>query len=211
MSLILAKNISEFKNFSHTDSKLMIYERNAPQGSVSFFKNLIKIDFSVNAEISKFDTKNNIKSALSDVLSFEIKSSIFYEIWINDITHVCEIFCDIQNTSSISMWIGSKRGCKRFHIDNVPQRLLVTYSGEGTEWLPDTAADKSAYLNGEPNEKILKFPQKKQFVNEWDIAIFKGGSEGLLHRTPDSALKKNSILLRLDHADYWKNIYNNIS
>ena len=110
------------------------------------------------------------------------------------------------------MWIGSKRGCKRFHIDNVPQRLLVTYSGEGTEWLlPDAAADKSAYLNGESNEKILKFPQKKQFVTEWDIAIFKGGSQGLLHRTPDSALKNNSILLRLDHADYWKNIYNNIS
>ena len=211
MSLILAKNISEFKNFSHTDSKLIIYERNAPQGSVSFFKNLNKIDFSVNAEISKFDTKNNIKSALSDVFSFEIKSSIFYETWINDIAHLCKIFSDIQNTNSISMWLGSKRGCKRYHIDNVPQRLLVTYSGEGTEWLPDDAADKIAYLNGEPNEKILKNSKKKQFVNEWDIAIFKGGSEGLLHRTPDSALNKNSILLRLDHAHYWKNVYNNIA
>ena len=113
MSLILAKNISEFKNFSYKDSKLMIYERNAPQGSVSFFKNLIKIDFSVNAEISKFDSKNNIKSALSDVFSFEIKSSIFYETWINDIAHLCKIFSDIQNTNSISMWLGSKRGCKR--------------------------------------------------------------------------------------------------
>ena len=50
-----------------------------------------------------------------------------------------------------------------------------------------------------------------EFVNEWDIAIFKGGSEGLLHRTPDSALNKNSILLRLDHAHYWKNVYNNIA
>ena len=211
MSLILAKNISEFKNFSDIDSKLMIYERNAPQGSVSFFKNLIEIDFSVNAEISKFDTKNNIKSALSDVFSFEIKSSIFYETWINDIAHLCKIFSDIQNTNSISMWLGSKRGCKRYHIDNVPQRLLVTYSGEGTEWLPDDAADKIAYLNGEPNEKILKNSKKKQFINEWDIAIFKGGSEGLLHRTPDSALNKNSILLRLDHAHYWKNVYNNIA
>ena len=211
MSLILAKNISEFKNFSHTDSKLMIYERNAPQGSVSFFKNLIKIDFSVNAEISKFDTKNNIKSALSDVFSFEIKSSIFYETWINDITHLCKIFSDIQNTNSISMWLGSKRGCKRYHIDNVPQRLLVTYSGEGTEWLPDDAGDKIAYLNGEPNEKILKNSKRKQIVNEWDIAIFKGGSEGLLHKTPDTALNKHSILLRLDHAHYWKNVYNNIA
>ena len=109
------------------------------------------------------------------------------------------------------MWLGSKRGCKRYHIDNVPQRLLVTYSGEGTEWLPDDAADKIAYLNGQSNEKILKNSKKKQFVNEWDIAIFKGGSEGLLHRTPDSALNKNSILLRLDHAYYWKNVYNNIA
>ena len=211
MSLIIAKNISEFKNFSHIDSKLMIYERNVPKDSANFFKKLIKIDFSVNAEISKFEAKKNIKSVLLDVFPFEIKASIFYETWINDIAHLCKIFSDIQNTNSISMWLGSKRGCKRYHIDNVPQRLLVTYSGEGTEWLPDDAADKIAYLNGEPNEKILKNSKKKQFVNEWDIAIFKGGSEGLLHRTPDSALNKNSILLRLDHAHYWKNVYNNIA
>ncbi len=211
MSLIIAKNISEFKNFSHIDSKLIIYERRAPKGSANFFKNLIDIDFSVNAEISKFEAKKNIKSVLLDVFPFEIKDSIFYETWINDIAHLCKIFSDIQNTNSISMWLGSKRGCKRYHIDNVPQRLLVTYSGEGTEWLPDDAGDKIAYLNGEPNEKILKNSKKKQFVNEWDIAIFKGGSEGLLHRTPESALNKHSILLRLDHAYYWKNVYNNIA
>ena len=161
MSLIIAKNISEFKNFSHIDSKLIINERRAPKGSANFFKKLIKIDFSVNAEISKFEAKKNIKSVLLDVFPFEIKASIFYETWINDITHLCKIFSDIQNTNSISMWLGSKRGCKRYHIDNVPQRLLVTYSGQGTEWLPDDAADKIAYLNGEPNEKILKNSKKK--------------------------------------------------
>ena len=160
MSLTLAKNISEFKHFSYIDSKLIIYERNAPKGSANFFKKLTKIDFSVSAEISKFDTKNNIKSALSDVFSFKIKSSIFYETWINDIAQLCKMFSDIQNTNSISMWLGSKRGCKRYHIDNVPQRLLVTYFGEGTEWLPDDAADKIAYLNTEPNEKILKNSKK---------------------------------------------------
>ena len=57
MSLIIAKNISEFKNFSHIDSKLIINERKAPNGSANFFKKLIKIDFSVNAEISKFEAK----------------------------------------------------------------------------------------------------------------------------------------------------------
>ena len=69
MSLIIAKNISEFKNFSHIDSKLIINERRAPKGSANFFKKLIKIDFSVNAEISKFEAKKNIKSVLLDVFS----------------------------------------------------------------------------------------------------------------------------------------------
>ena len=57
MSLILAKNISEFKKFSNIESKLMIHERNIPKGSANFFKKLIDIDFSVNAEISKFEAK----------------------------------------------------------------------------------------------------------------------------------------------------------
>ena len=210
MSLTLAKNISEFKHFSYIDSKLIIYERNAPKGSANFFKKLTKIDFSVSAEISKFQARKNIMSLLLKIFPFEIKASIFYETWINDIAQLCKMFSEIQNTNSISMWLGSKRGCKRYHVDNVPQRLLVTYFGEGTEWLPDDAGDKIAYLNGEPNEKILKNSKRKQFVNEWDIAIFKGGSEGLLHRTPDSALNKRSILLRLDYAHYWKNIYKNI-
>ena len=160
MSLTLAKNISEFKNFSYINSKLIIYERNVPNRSANFFKKLTKIDFSISSEISKFQAKKNIMSLLSEVFPFEIKDSIFYETWINDIAQLCKMFSDIQNTNSISMWLGSKRGCKRYHVDNVPQRLLVTYFGEGTEWLPDDAGDKIAYLNGKPNEKILKDPKK---------------------------------------------------
>ena len=38
----------------------------------------------------------------------------------------------------------------------VPFRLLVTYAGQGTELLPDKAADRTAFINGKPNEKIVK-------------------------------------------------------
>ena len=70
-------------------------------------------------------------------------------------------------------------------------------------------ADKIAYKNGEPNEKIIKDISAKQFIGEWDIAVFKGGLEDLLHRTPDSALNKNSILMWLDYPEFWKNIQRN--
>ena len=86
----------------------------------------------------------------------------------------------------------------RYHVDNVPYRLLVTYAGKGTKWLPEDASDRGAYARGEPNENIVKDHSAKQFIEQWGVAIFRGGASGLLHRTPDPALQANSILVRLD-------------
>ena len=55
----------------------------------------------------------------------------------------------------------------------------------------------------------IKDISAKQFIGEWDIAVFKGGPEGLLHRTPDLALSNNSILMRLDYPEFWKDIQKN--
>ena len=128
---------------------------------------------------------------------------------------LCKLYCDIENSTHVSIWSGSKRGCRRYHVDDVPQRLLVTYSGQGTEWISDEFADRDAYKRGEKNDRILKNKSKKKYIDRWDVALFKGGPNGLLHRTPDSALNNPSILMRLDHPGYWervnKQIYKNIS
>ena len=76
--------------------------------------------------------------------------------------------------------------------------------------MPDEAVDRDAYTNGEPNKNILKDISAKQFINKWDVAIFKGYPKGLLHRTPDTALSDSSVLMRLDHSGFWKKIQKNI-
>ena len=58
----------------------------------------------------------------------------------------CLLFCDVEQSEKVHMWLGSKRGCRRYHIDNVPRRLLVTYNGKGTEWLPEQT--------GTPSQKV---------------------------------------------------------
>ena len=179
--------------------------------AILFFKKLLKISFNITGEIYKETATINIKDLLSDKLPKKIKNNVFYQPWIEDMANLCEMFCITKKSSYISFSISSHRGCRRYHIDNVPLRLLVTYAGQGTEWLPNEFANKRAYANGEPNEKIIKDISKKQFVGEWDIALFKGGPEGLLHRTPDSALNNNSILMRLDHARFWKDIQRNVN
>ena len=89
----------------------------------------------------------------------------------------------------------------------VPYRLLVTYAGQGTELLPDFAANRNAFDEGKPNEEIIKDKSALKFINKWDIAIFRGGKKGILHRTPDSALKESSsILMRLDNSSFLEEI-----
>ena len=119
---------------------------------------------------------------------------------------VCKTFCELEKMEAVSFQLGTQRACRRYHIDNVPKRMLVTYAGKGTEWLPDEAADREAFLSGEPNEKIIKDPSALQFINQWDVAVFRGGPEGVLHRTPDAALNGPSILMKLDHPSFLENI-----
>ena len=73
--------------------------------------------------------------------------------------------------------------------------------------MPDSAVDRLAYDSGMPNNKILTNNNARKFLNAWDIAIFRGGPDGLLHRTPDAALNRPSILLRLDHESFWDTVF----
>mgnify|MGYP003322319046 FL=1 len=211
MNYFRINNIEALQDFPNQSSQLAIMNRSMPKNSTSFFEKLVEISFNIIGEVNKDTAIKDVKNLLSDKIPKEIKNDFFYEIWVKDMANLCEMFCITEKSSYISFSLSSHRGCRRYHIDNVPLRLLVTYAGQGTEWLPDEFANKRAYANGEPNEKIIKDISKKQFVGEWDIALFKGGPEGLLHRTPDSALNNNSILMRLDHARFWKDIQRNVN
>ena len=118
-------------------------------------------------------------------------------------SNICKLFCNFKDEKSISFWLGTQRGCTRYHVDMVPFRLLVTYAGQGTELLPDEAANRKAFLEGKPNEEIVKKKSALQYLNSWDIAIFRGGKYGMLHKTPDPALNGNSsVLMRLDESSF---------
>ena len=211
MGYLRIDKMDAIKDFPNKSDQLAIMNRSMPENASLFFSELLKISFNITGEIYKETATINIKDLLSDKLPKKIQNNIFYQPWIEDMANLCEMFCITEKSSYISFSLSSHRGCRRYHIDNVPLRLLVTYAGQGTEWLPDEFANKRAYANGEPNERIIKDISKKQFVGEWDIALFKGGPEGLLHRTPDSALNNNSILMRLDHARFWKDIQRNVN
>ena len=202
MSIYKADSLQSLIEFRESNLQLGIFERRQPEGGASFFKNLMKQDFEIKGTINLMNVHNDLRKLLLKIIDPSLRVNDFYNYWLSDMEEVCKTFCYMENTNSLSFWLGTRRGCRRYHVDNVSKRLLVTYAGQGTEWIPNNSADRRAYEAGEPNKNIIRNKNDLNFIDEWSIAIFKGGSDGILHRTPDTALNGPSILMRLDHPDF---------
>ena len=198
MSIYKADSLQSLIEFRDSTLQLGIFERRQPEGGASFFKNLMKQDFEIKGTINLMNVHNDLRKLLLKIIDPSLRVNDFYNYWLSDMEEVCKTFCYMENTNSLSFWLGTRRGCRRYHVDNVSKRLLVTYAGQGTEWIPNNSADRRAYEAGEPNKNIIRNKNDINFIDEWSIAIFKGGSDGILHRTPDTALNGPSILMRLD-------------
>ena len=194
-------------NFYRDNLYLNILDREIPYNSNKFFKSLISETFELNFNIKRKNTFKDIKYQLNKHLLERVNDHVFYHNWITDMSEICILYLNIIKKNSLNFSLKTSRGCKRYHIDNVPLRLLVTYFGKGTEWLPRDACNYPAYYNGESNEKIIKIKNKSKFIEPWSVAIFKGqkfkgGKKAILHRTPDEALNKKSLLMCLDSESF---------
>ncbi len=200
----LNKSLIDFKN---KNDQLNIFRRKVPATSEFFFQKLCNSLDSLYGFVTYYNSKKDIEKLLRDKVSLEIKNDSFYNIWVSDMAELSKLFCKFLGDDKISFWVGTRRGCKRYHVDMVPFRLLVTYAGQGTEVLPDCAANRNAFCEGKANEEILRDKSALKFINKWDVAVFRGGEDGILHRTPDSALSNSSsVLMRLDNSFFLKDL-----
>jgi hypothetical protein len=96
--------------------------------------------------------------------------------------------------------------CRLFHCDRMGLRLLCTYHGPGTEWLPEDAVDRAA-LGGGCNHAICRDRGRIQRLAVGAVGIFKGeahpgnAGRGIVHRSPPIAREGlRRLVLCLDGA-----------
>lgn len=105
----------------------------------------------------------------------------------------------------------TKAMCPKFHVDNIPCRLVTTYGGLGTEWLLEEHIDRNRLgrgSNGLPDHEsgLLQGDKVIQQLPPQYVALLKGsgwlGNEehGLVHRSPSLSSGQTRLLLTLDFA-----------
>lgn len=134
-----------------------------------------------------------------------------YGEWLADVGTWVEAFQCLFDLDRVGLRLRTLDNamCPRFHVDQVPVRLVATYGNRGTEWLADAdvdraqlgvrprhCADREAGLYDDDNA-IRQLPA-------FSVALLKGeawsGNEGrgLVHRSPALAPSERRLLLTLD-------------
>ncbi|MFT4761959.1 MAG: hypothetical protein ACI9XO_001048 [Paraglaciecola sp.] len=124
---------------------------------------------------------------------------------LKDISEVLGLFNRTTQASSFRLLFSkvNTNMCRKFHTDINNLRLLCTYAGPGTLWVPDEAIDDRALRRNGKNHEIVRDEQQIQQVQTGDVAILKGAlypdAQPILHRSPTiEETGETRILLRID-------------
>ncbi len=109
-----------------------------------------------------------------------------------------------HKSGTIHLKVIDNNACTKFHTDGYTLRLFTTYYGEGTEWLPEKAVNRSGL--GKTNEQIVKDPSQIQQMEAFEVGILKGEvpnshnrTKGIVHRSPEIVgTGEKRIILRID-------------
>jgi len=128
-----------------------------------------------------------------------------------DIAELVDMFCYLFELKEAGMRLKvlDKAMCPKFHVDKVPCRLVRTYQGMATEWLPHEVIDQTKLgwgCNGLPDSESGLYQSESdiQQLDCGDVALLKGTlwegneNEGLVHRSPELIAKEKRLILTLD-------------
>ena len=91
--------------------------------------------------------------------------------------------------------------CPRFHADHVPCRMLITISGLGTEWIPNSDVDWAVFADLDSMTPPIQANRQIQQLTTGHWSLLKGGAwndgfGGVVHRSPHGIGER--LLLTLD-------------
>jgi hypothetical protein len=206
-------------NIYNAKTNIAIWQRHIPSALQQYVQCLLKAEHKIalklNAPCEQVvqELERILPVNLNNADSLTVNLVDARQAFITDISMLLEMFTCLFESSHVGVRMNTleRAMCPRFHVDHVPARLVTTYSGAGTQWLPEHFANRQGL--GKPTTEapceIVKDENGIAQLNPGDVALLKGerweGNEGrgLIHRSPNEASEQNTrqhwrLLITLD-------------
>ena len=188
------------------ETNIVIWERNLSDTLKQNVTKFLKTNptFQANVIVSR-------KSALAN-LSDSFGGKDGYALC-EDISMLVDMFCYLfeRTSAGVRLAVLDYRMCPKFHVDRVPSRLITTYHGLATEWLPHDKVNREKLGSGsggksDKSSGLYQYESDIQKLSNGSVAILKGelwdGNEnaGLVHRSPNPEKSARRLLLTIDFS-----------
>jgi len=181
------------------EKNIAIYERD-----ISHLQDDLNFCVRANIDFRKSGTIADIRTALES----EIPSC---KALIADIMDLLALFEKVTKATTLKVLLATinTNMCRKFHTDINDLRLLCSYVGQGTLWLPEEAINRKTLDKSDNNDSIVKDKDLIQQVRTGDVALLKGaiydkiGTKAVMHRSPPiEEIGETRLLLRIDTNEF---------
>lgn len=112
-----------------------------------------------------------------------------------DIAMLLARFAHLADARHLRVSFGAIRAdhCRKFHVDYLRYRLVTTYVGPGTEWVPNEAVSRAALEHPancpcDANKEVVRDAAAIRHARPGEVLVMKGalfpGQHGAVHRSP---------------------------
>ena len=205
----MTKITTSFANAVLTKNKQAVHDIHLPSKNVAVYQRDIAPLQSELAQIMTKSIECRANGSAEDVLAtlqdFFVQRLPHCPTLLKDVSELFKLFKVTTRTASFRLLLTtiSTNMCRKFHTDINDLRLLCTYIGPGTIWLPDEAVDFEALQSKSSAKDVVKNPELVQQVQTGEVIILKGAlypeARPILHRSPiieEAGI--NRLLLRID-------------
>lgn len=188
------------------ENNIVIWKRELPATLKDSVDAFIKANptFQTSMTVTPQTVFSSISESLADSSQQELCENI---------AELVDMFCYLFELKRVGLRLTvlNRAMCPKFHVDRVPTRLVTTFQGIATEWLPHQTVKREKLglgSNGKPDSEsgLYKNPDDIQQLRCGEVALLKGelweGNEnaGLVHRSPALSADKSRLLLTLDFS-----------
>lgn len=203
-----SEELSGLAGIYQDEVNLMVWQRELEQETELSVASVLNAGnhFSLNQIVTPENVTKSLERSLPNVDG--------REALIRDIALLVDAYCCLfdLDTAGLRLTQVDRAMCPRFHVDQVPCRLITTYQGPATQWLEEDSLNRQKLgrgSNGQPDSSsgLIKADASIQQISVGDVALLKGerweGNEGrgIVHRSPGVENGQYRLLLTLDMAE----------
>ena len=211
----ISNDVSKISHIFNRDINISVWKRNL-NSNILHASEILLIKNS-DLQFSELVNKNFSIDFLADKIGADEKLISFYE----DIQYLTKLFCELFDIKDAWLRIDAidKPMCPRFHADHLKCRLVTTYYGPGTQWLPNSLVNRNKLghgNNGLADDISGLFSKTSDIENldVGDIGLLKGEAWvnneglGLVHRSPHTNSNYKRLYVTIDFGDLYRSIFN---